>query len=104
MIQTGQRDFEIIDKPVFSAWFAPLDISEWLGSDTIGSVVFTAATEAGADATNVVLDTGACTYSGPILMPYIKAGVAGIDYIIMMKVTSANGAQEQWTIGFKVIA
>ena len=39
MIKTGLRDFEIIDdKPVFSSWFAPIDISEWLGSDTIGTV------------------------------------------------------------------
>jgi len=106
MIKTGLRDFEIIDdKPVFSSWFAPIDISEWLGSDTIGTVSFTAIKESDlSDATSIVLDTGACTYSGSDLMPYIKAGVAGEGYLVKMQVTSANGAKEQWTIRFKVVA
>ena len=47
MIYTGEREFEYPDaKPVFSAWYALIDISEFLaslgGGDTIDSVVFTA--------------------------------------------------------------
>jgi len=106
MIYEGLRDFEYPDsKPVFTAGLVEIDISTWLGDDTISSVGWTAATEAGDDATATVLTVGSCDYDNDLglIKPYIKAGTSGETYICTMQVTTTGGDQEVFTLRWTVI-
>lgn len=106
MIYEGIRHFEIPDsKPVFAAWLVEIDISEFLGDDTISNVDWTAATEDGTDATSDVLTVGSCEYDNDngLLKPFIKAGTAGETYICTMQVTTTEGSQEEYYLRWSVI-
>lgn len=106
MIYEGLRDFELPDsKPVFSKGPVEIDISTWLGDDTIASVGWAAATEAGVDATSDVLTVGSCSYDNDLglIKPYIKAGTSGETYICTMQVTTTGGDQEVFTLRWTVI-
>lgn len=68
--------------------FVEIDISVWLGTDTIKSVAYTATdAKTGEDATSAVLDTGLCTFSGKIIKPYIKGGTNKKSYKVLSLVT-----------------
>jgi len=106
MIYEGLRHFEIPDaKPIFAAWLAEVDISEFLEDDTIDSVEWTAATEDGTDATGTVLTVDSCTYDNDdgLLKPWIKAGTSGETYICTMQVTTDGGSQEEFYLRWSVI-
>ena len=106
MIYEGIRHFEIPDsKPIFAAWLAEIDISEFLGDDTISNVDWTAATEDGTDATAAVLTAGSCTYDNDngLIQPWIKAGTSGETYIATGQVTTAEGYQEEFYLRWSVI-
>jgi len=60
-----------------------IDISVWLGSDTIKSVAYTAKTNKGIDATSIVLDANKSTYSGHTLKPYIMGGIDRTSYKVL---------------------
>lgn len=80
------------NKDPYEKWFAEIDISQWLGGETIQNVDFTAKLEDGTDATSTMLDAYKCTF-GPatgLIKPYIQGGVDGERYIIIMKVTTAT--------------
>ena len=57
-----------------------IDISVWLGSDTIKSVTFSAKNAAGTDATADVLDVGLSGFAGNLIKPYIKGGQDKTSY------------------------
>lgn len=78
-------------KPPDDAFFAEFDVSSWLGEDTISTVAFSAKDTAGTVVTSTVLDATKNTNTTTIIKPYIKAGTSGTDYIIAMKVTTAEG-------------
>jgi len=106
MIYEGLRDFELPDsKPVFSASLVEIDISTWLGTDTISNIDWTAATEAGVDATATVLTALSCAYDNDdgTISPFIKAGTSGETYICTMQVTTTGGSQEVFTLRWSVI-
>jgi hypothetical protein len=106
MIYQGIRHFEIPDsKPVFAAWLAEINITEFLEDDTIDDVVFTAAKEDGTDATSDVLTDALCTYDNDdgLIKPYIKAGASGETYICTMQVTTDGGSQEEFYLRWSVI-
>jgi len=106
MIYQGIRHFEVPDKkPAFAAWFAEIDISEFLESDTISAVTWTAAKEDGTDATSDVITEGTCDYDNDdgLLKPWIKAGTSGETYICTMKVTTTNGSKEEFYLRWSVI-
>jgi hypothetical protein len=93
------------EKPAWSQIYVDIDITDFLGTETIQSVVFTASCEdTGADATTVVLDQARCTYDGTVLKPFVQAGKAGYTYLVEMRVTTVEGTQESFFVRFDVTA
>jgi hypothetical protein len=101
-------EFEIvasIEKPLSpdDQFFAPLDVSTWLGSDTISSVVFTAVDSSGRNATTTVLESSENTNTTTIIYPYIKGGgTSDKRYTVKMLVTTASGDKKSFYLKFKV--
>lgn len=92
-------DFEIM--AVYPYTIAPddefaveLDISSWLGADTISSAVYTAFDESGDSATSIVLDTNQCDETTTVLKPYIKGGTHDAWYVVKIVVSTANGDEK----------
>ena len=105
MIYQGIRHFEIPDaKPVFAAWLAEIDVSEFMEDDTFSEVGWTAAKEDGTDATADVLTVESCDYDDDdgLLKPWIKAGASGETYICTMEVTTTIGSQEVFYLRWSV--
>ena len=82
------REFIITEpKPSYAQWFIEVDLSVWLGSETIDSVDFKAKQISdGLDVSNVVLDATKSAFTGTVLKPFIRGGVSGRSYIAIMKV------------------
>jgi len=100
----GKRLFNLPqEKPAFSEWFVTVDISEWLGTEDISAVTFTAICENdGTDASAIVLDPAKNTYTGSYLKPFIQAGQPGYTYRVEMRVTTTQGSKEVFYIRFDV--
>ena len=98
----AKRMFEISDsKPLLAQWHVSVDITDWLSTDTISNVDFTAKIlSTGADATATVLDAVKSIWQGAVLKPYIKAGSSGVTYRIKMIVTTALGDKEVFWLDF----
>jgi hypothetical protein len=101
----GKRLFNLTEeKPAFSQWFVTVDITDFLGDETIQGVVFTAIREGtGENVSDVVLDQLKCTYTGGYLRPFIRGGQPGATYLVEMRVTTIEGTQEVFWIRFDVI-
>ena len=101
-----KRYFEITEpKPVYSRFFATLDIRNWLGSETIQSVNFTAKerTTDEDDVSDVVLDPDKNTYdAGGYLKPYVRAGVENTRYRITITVQTIESSYEIFYIDFRI--
>ena len=67
------------------------DISAWLDSDTIASVVYTAVDGDGTDATSDVLDVVSCEETTTVIKPYVLGGTTGEVYTIKCLVTTTTG-------------
>ena len=65
-----------------------IDASDWLGSDTISSVVYTAVDGDGVDAAATVLDAAKHTNTNTVIKPFIKGGEDGASYVVKCLVTS----------------
>lgn len=106
MITEGLRHFNIPDaKPAFAEWPVPIDISEFLDGGTISDVDWSAAIDDDdkTDATEDVLDEAKCDYDETSIIPFIKAGTAGTDYIVTCEVTTSGGSKDVWYVRFSVI-
>ena len=106
MITEGLRNFNIPDaKPPYAQWPVPIDISSFLDGDTISALVCTAVIddENQTDATSDVIDAEKCTYSTDSIIPFIKAGTPGTDYIAKCEVTTSTGNRDVWTIRWSVL-
>lgn len=77
-----------------------MDISTWLGVDTIAGVVYSAVDDDGEDATAVVLDDGQNTNTNTVIKPYLKGGTDGSKYSIKMLVTTDGGDEKAFYIIF----
>lgn len=88
-----ERVYTITDpKPPDSEFFVEIDISEWLGTEEISSVVYTAKNmETGETVTSTVLDAANNTNTATIIKPWLQAGLSSAKYCITMKATS-NGS------------
>ena len=89
--QRGNGKVFIIDdpKPPDSEFFVEIDISEWLDTEEISSVVFTAKDMAtGENVMSTVLDATNNTNTAVIIKPYIRAGLSKASYCVTMKVTA----------------
>ena len=65
-----------------------IDISDWLGTDEIASVAYTAVDGDGVDAAAAVLVTAKHTNTATVVKPFIKGGVDGESYVVKCLVTS----------------
>ena len=65
-----------------------ITISDWLGSDTISSVAYTAVDGDGVDAAATVLDAAKHTNTNTVIKPFIKGGEDGENYVVKCLVTS----------------
>jgi hypothetical protein len=83
-----------------------IDISDWLDTDTISTVAYTAVDGQGGDASTDVLDSGKHTNTTTVIKPYIDCtkgpAVSGMSYTVKMKVVTTAGDQEAWYLKFKV--
>ena len=57
----------------------------------------------GLDATALVLDALKHTYTTTSIIPWIKSGEHGEDYVVIVNVTTSGGAKEVFTIRFTVL-
>ena len=85
-------------------FFVTLDISQWLSTETVSSVVFTAKDLSdNSDVTSTVLDSGKNTYTAAgVIKPWIKAGTNGHTYLVKMVVTTNATQIETFYIQFEV--
>ena len=104
MFYDNKRYFQIeVSKPTFAQWFAELDISQWVGQETLQTVNFKAKDrETGSDVSSVVLDQGKCTYATNVLKPFLQAGVDKTDYRISIECETQEGSKEVFYIDFDV--
>ena len=88
-------------KPPYDEWYVSVDLSTWLGNDTISSVAYTAKKDSDeSDATADVIDAGSSTNTNTVLQPYIKGGEDGENYTVICKVTTANSDHGEFYIKF----
>jgi hypothetical protein len=91
------------EKPAWAKFALSVDISRWLGDDTIANVDYSAMCETtGLDATSEVLDPAQNNFVGPIISPFVLGGQPGNTYLIRLRVTSALGSRDEWYIRFEV--
>lgn len=101
-----QRVYTITEpKPIDSEFFVEIDISEWLDTEAISTVDFSAKKmETGETVTTTVLDTSNCTNTATVIKPWIQDGLDEARYCVIMKVTS-NGTPasvETWYLIFEI--
>jgi len=101
-----KRLFVLSDsKPIYSKFFVSIDLTKWIGSESINSVSFTAKDFVTKQvATSSVIDTTKCTYTTKILKPFIQAGDDGETYLVTMRVIT-NGitaSYEEFYLKFTV--
>lgn len=89
-------------KAIFDELFIEIDITVWLGSEIISSVVYTAVNQAGADVTANIVDAVKSTYAGALLKPFIKAGVDASKNTLVCQVTTNNDSKQEYRVIFKV--
>ena len=79
------------------------DISSWLGTDQIISVVYSAVDERGANATTTVLNPLKHTNTATVISPWIKAGATpDKHYTVRITPTTINGEIKAFFIKFSV--
>jgi hypothetical protein len=79
-----------------------IDCTAWLGTETISSVAYSAATSTGTDATATVLDVLKHTNTTTHVKPWIKAGTVGVKYIVKAVMTTSGAAKKTVTVTFVV--
>jgi len=89
-----------VAKPPYDEYFVTVDISTWLDTDEIQGVVFSAKDSAGADATATVLDPAKNTNTTTIIKPYLKGGVSGTTYTVILKVSTSDGDNVEFYLVF----
>lgn len=98
------RYFYIEDKkPPAAKWPVPIDISNWLGTETLDVVTYTAKRlDTGEDATAEVLDLNNSVETTTQLKPFVQGGSGEITYQIKCHVTTVEGSEDDFFIQFTV--
>jgi len=78
-----------------------IDISDWLGTDTISSVAYSATNGNGSDVSTNVVDANKCTNTQTIIKPYIKGYLTGKEYTVKCLVTTSGGDKKAWYVKFE---
>ena len=96
--------FELDGMKASTAEFAvEIDLSSWLGTETIASVVYSAkCLNDGTTVTDTVLDATKHSNTTTAVKPWIKAGTSGKTYLVKMVVTGSAGSQEVFGVQFSV--
>ena len=89
-------------KAIYDAAFVEVDIIEWLETETIQAVTYSAVDSDGGDATSDVLDLGRSTYDGARLLPFIQGGVNLERYTVLCQVDTLEGNHQEFRIVFKI--
>jgi hypothetical protein len=89
-------------KAVFDAAFVEIDITDWLETETIDTVTFSAVDSDGVDATATVIDDGLSGFNGALVLPYIKGGVDGERYNVLCQVETVEGNYQEFRLIFTV--
>lgn len=103
-----KRTFEIPDyKPSYAKWYVKLDVSAWLGDETISSVTVTAKNKTtGVDestGTTSIIDTSKTTISGSVVKPFIQNGTSGEQYKMTVKLLTTEGSADEFYVEWKVL-
>ena len=93
----GYIPYEINPDDQFQVTF---DISDWLGSDTISSVAYSAVDADGTDVSDDVLSAADHDNTNTVIKPYIKGGTDGVVYTVKMLVTTTGGDIKAFYIKF----
>ncbi len=89
-------------KANYDAAYVEIDITEWLESETIQAVTYSAVDSSGADATAEVLDLLRSNYSGTLLLPYVKGGINLEQYTVLCRVDTLEGNHQEFRLKFNV--
>lgn len=89
-------------KTSYESGHASVDISVWLRTETIQSVVFSAKNLSTKQPDTSVINTGKSTYGGIYVKPYIQNGVSGQSYRVRMQVFTAEDSSGDFFIDFEV--
>jgi len=82
------------------AFQVTMDISDWLDTDEISTVAYSAVDGDGEDATAAVLDALKHTNTTTVIKPYIKGGVDGAIYTVKCLVATSDGDDKAFYLKF----
>ena len=101
----GKRMFNLPEeKPAYAQWFVVVDITDFLGDETINTVEYSAVKEStGEDASSIVLDQVKCTFTGAYIKPFIRAGTPGETYLVELRMETVEGTRDVFWVRFDVI-
>lgn len=85
-------------KASWEKYFAEVDASVWLGSESISSVAFSAKDEQGTDVSATLLNAAKNTYTNTLVKPYIQGGTSGKRYWVIMRVDSSGDNHREFVI------
>jgi hypothetical protein len=90
-------------KPSTAEFQVSLDLTTWLGTETIEAVTFSAKklSDGSTDTTNV-LDADKNAYTAVLVKPWIKGGTSGETYHVKMAVTTNEGTKDTFIVQFAV--
>jgi len=77
-----------------------IDISDWLETDQIDSVAYSAVDENGDTATTTVLDSLKHTNTTTVIKPYIKGGTHEVTYTVKCVATTVLGDKKTVYVRF----
>ena len=90
-------------KPSTSEFPVTLDLTKWLGGETVSAVTYSAIeVESGTTATTTVLDSTKHVNTTTLVKPWIKSGTSGKSYLVKLVVTSSGNAKDAFYIQFSV--
>lgn len=100
----SNRIFELSEvKSSASEFFITVDLTNWLGSETIANVDFAVIRDSdNTDVTSELTDAGQNAYTATGITPYLKGGVSGESYTFHMVVTTDAGSIEDFLLKFSV--
>lgn len=82
------------------AFQVTMDISDWLDTDEISSVVYSAVDGDGEDATATVLNVAKHTNTTTVIKPYIQGGVDDTIYTVKCLITTSDGDDKAFYLKF----
>ena len=90
-------------KPSTSEFPVEIDLTSWVGTDTIASVAYSAVDKAdGSDVSSTVIDAAQCANTTLMIYPFIQAGTDKAIYVVTCVVTTTAGSIESFYLEFGI--